>query len=134
MNPDSALGGKCITGAYPSVSRPHSDQHRRDLISPEILKPRWRQRGVPHRVLDVAVSQIGLERPGVVALVGQRVGAGVSQHVRGRIECKPRVGACPLHQSGKPSSGKGRSSLRREDEWRLGLLLALQPPQSPQLG
>ena len=33
--------------------------------------------GVAHRVLDVFVTQVGLQRPGVVSSVGQRVAAGV---------------------------------------------------------
>ena len=49
--------------------------HRRDAdmstsrsISPEILKPRWRQLGVSDGVLDVLVPQVVLDRPCVVAV------------------------------------------------------------------
>jgi hypothetical protein len=30
------------------------------LSAPEVLEPIWRQLGIPHRMLDVLVSQIGL--------------------------------------------------------------------------
>jgi len=35
---------------------------------PEVLKASRRQLGVPHRGLDVAVPQIGLQRPGIDAV------------------------------------------------------------------
>jgi hypothetical protein len=46
-------------------------------LPPEILKPRWRQLGVLHCVLDVAVAEIGLQRPRVMPSNGQRVAAGI---------------------------------------------------------
>jgi hypothetical protein len=48
---------------------------------PEILEPARRQLGVSHRVLDVAVAEVSLQRPRIVALVRQRKTAGVAQHV-----------------------------------------------------
>ena len=38
-------------------------------FSPEILKPRRRQLSVSHRVLDIAMAEIHLQSPGVVAPV-----------------------------------------------------------------
>jgi hypothetical protein len=38
--------------------------------------------GVSHRVLDVAVAEVSLQRSRIVALVGQRKTTGVAQHVR----------------------------------------------------
>jgi hypothetical protein len=37
------------------------------MSSPEILEPAWRQLGVSHRVLDVAVAEVSLQRSGIVA-------------------------------------------------------------------
>ena len=51
-------------------------------LPPKILEPARRQLGVSHRVLDVAVAEVSLQRPGIVALVGQRKTTGVAQHVR----------------------------------------------------
>ena len=42
-------------------------------ISKEVLKPLRRQGGIARRVLDVAVSEIGLDRARVVAIVGELV-------------------------------------------------------------
>ena len=56
---------------------------RRIRSSPEVLEPARRQLGVSHRVLDVAVAEVSLQRSGIVALVGQRKAAGVPQHVWG---------------------------------------------------
>ena len=47
-----------------------------------------RQLGVAHRVLDVLVTEISLQRPRIVALVGQREAGGVPQLVRVRLEPK----------------------------------------------
>ena len=40
-----------------------------------------RQLGVAHGVLDVAVPEIGLQRPGIDAVIGELEAAGVPQHV-----------------------------------------------------
>jgi hypothetical protein len=53
------------------------------LIAPEVLKPIRRQLRVPHGVGDVPVTEIGLQRAGVVAAIGQRIAASVPQHVGG---------------------------------------------------
>jgi hypothetical protein len=42
------------------------------LLSPEILKSIRRKFGVTHRVLDVFVAEPRLQRPGVMAGIGQR--------------------------------------------------------------
>jgi hypothetical protein len=52
------------------------------LLSPEVLEPARRQLGVSHRVLDIAVAEVGLQRSRIVALVGQCKTTGVAQHVR----------------------------------------------------
>ena len=51
------------------------------VLSPEILEPARRQLSIAHGVLDIPVPEVGLERPRVVALVGQRKATGVAQHV-----------------------------------------------------
>ena len=55
-------------------------------VPPEILEPRWRQLSVPEGVLNIAVSEIGLQSTGIVPLVGQGVTAGVPEHVRVGLE------------------------------------------------
>jgi hypothetical protein len=50
-------------------------------IPPEVLEPVRRPRRVDGRAGDRAMSEPALDRPGVVPLVGQRVAAGMAQHV-----------------------------------------------------
>src|SRR5690348_10382039 len=52
------------------------------FLAPEILKPRRTQFCVAHRVLNVFVAQVGLQRPSVVPSVRQCVTAGVPKDVR----------------------------------------------------
>jgi hypothetical protein len=52
------------------------------LGAPEIPKAVGRKLGIAYRVLDIFVSELGLQRPGVVAGVGQRVAAAMPEHVR----------------------------------------------------
>ena len=49
-----------------------------------------------HGVLDVLVAEIGLQRAGVVPLVGQCVAAGVHEHVRASLEAELGFDACPF--------------------------------------
>src|SRR5215813_15506665 len=51
-------------------------------LAPEVLEPVRCQLGVTHRVLNVSVPEPSLQRPGVVAGVGQGIAAGMPQHVR----------------------------------------------------
>jgi hypothetical protein len=39
------------------------------------------QRGVPRRILDIAVAEISLDCPGIVAVIGELVAAGMPKHV-----------------------------------------------------
>ena len=65
-------------------------------------------------------------------LVGERVAAGVPEHVRVRLEAELRLEPCPLDHAGEPCGAEGCPALRGEHEGRLGLLLALKPPQGAQ--
>ena len=102
-----------------------------DLLPPEILEPRRGQFGVADGVLDVTVAQVGLQGARIVALVGQRVAAGVSEHVRMRLETQLGLRACTLDHAGEAGRGKWGATFRGEHEGGLGLLLALKPPQGP---
>ena len=56
-------------------------------ITPEILEPRRRQLRVAHRMLDIAVPEVSLQGARIVPFVGQRVTAGVAEHMR--VHLKP---------------------------------------------
>jgi hypothetical protein len=102
-------------------------------VPPEVLEPRRRHFGVADCMLDIAMPEVGLQRPRVVSPVGERVAACAPEHVRVVFEPQLRFGACTLDRAGKPRRGERRSALRGENERRLGLLLALEPPQGAQL-
>jgi hypothetical protein len=70
---DSDNGGQ-IGQLVQAADRPSS-------ISKEFLEPLRRQRGIARRILNIAMPEIRLDRPRVVAIVGQLVAAGVAQHV-----------------------------------------------------
>jgi len=100
--------------------RPHAPRQRplaeRPLCAPEILEPRRGQLSIPDGVLDIPVTKIGLQSPRVVPLIGQRVAAGVPEHVRVRLEPKPRPGPYPLDHTGEPSGCERCPTLRSEHE------------------
>jgi hypothetical protein len=79
------------------------------------------------------MAKVSLKSPCVVASVRERVTTGVSKHVRVGFEAKFCLDARPLHHAGEASRRERCAPLRGEHEGRLRLLLALQPPQRPQL-
>jgi hypothetical protein len=83
-------------GLSASVEYYHMNWLRWSLAPPEVLEPHRRQFCVPHGVLNVSVTKVRLQRPGIVPLVGQRVTTGVPEHVRERFEGQlsfpPRIG------------------------------------------
>ena len=76
-------------------------------------------------MLDVLVPEISLERPRVVASIGQRKAAGMPEHVRMRLEAELRLDTSALNHPGETCGREWRSPLGGEDEGRLGFLLAL---------
>ena len=82
------------------------------LIAPEILEPICRQFGVAGGMLNVAVSQIMLDRPRVLPVVGQLVAGGVAQHVR-------------MDRDSMPASRSGRPTILRTASAQSGALRSL---------
>jgi hypothetical protein len=58
----------------------------RGSVSPEILEPIRRQGRIHRRARDRAVPEPPLNRPGIMPPIGQRVAAGVAEHVRVRFQ------------------------------------------------
>jgi hypothetical protein len=75
------------------------------------------------------VAEISLQGSGVVPLIGERIAACMAQHVRMSLETKTRLAPSALDHAGEPCGAEGCSSLRREHEGRLRLLLALKAPE-----
>ena len=63
--------------------------------------------------------EIGLQRPGVVALVGQREATGVPQHVRVNLEAEPGSLASALQHAGKAAvvNGEPRSDVNTNGDF-----------------
>ncbi len=55
---------------------------RQQSVLPEILEPIGSHFGVPHRVHDVLVAHVVLERPGIVPVVGELIARRMPQHMR----------------------------------------------------
>jgi hypothetical protein len=77
------------------------------LRPPEFLEPVRRQGRVDRRARNRSVAEPSLDRPCVVALVGERVAAGVTEHVRMRLELEAGAGGGTLDHSGKAAVVKG---------------------------
>jgi hypothetical protein len=84
-------------------------------------------------VLDIPVPKVSLQGSSIMPFVGQCVAAGMAEHVRMGLKAQLGLAASPLDHAGEPCGAKGRTTLRREDEGRLWLLLALKAPQGSQL-
>src|SRR5215467_10096688 len=93
-------------------------------IVPEVLEAGRRQLGVAHRVLDVAVPEISLQRTGIDAVIGEFEAAGVPQHVRVHWETETSREAESSDHLAEARRRERRSALRREDERRYPILLA----------
>ena len=76
-------------------------------------------------VLNIFVPEVCLQRSRVMTSVSQRIAAGMSEHVRMRLEAELRLDPCSLDHPGEAGRCEWRSTLGRERERRFGLLLAL---------
>ena len=75
------------------------------------------------------MAEVRLQRPGVGALVRQRVARGVAQHVRMHFEWHLGLDPDALDHLLQAGYGEGRAALAGEDEGRLGV--PLERPQCP---
>jgi hypothetical protein len=83
-------------------------------------------------MLNVAVPEPCLQRPGIVPLVGKLITATVAQHVRMDREGHSSSLAEALDQGMEALRRHGRTTLR-DEHVRARRLFALQPTQRPQL-
>ena len=72
------------------------------LVPPEILEPTRRQRRIAGRVLDIAMPEVRLQRPGIDAIVGELEAAGVAQHVGVRLDPELGDDGCSFDHAIKP--------------------------------
>ena len=76
-------------------------------------------------MLDRFVAEVGLDRPGIDAVVGQFEAAGVAEHVRVDLHIEACSLTSALDHRLKATLGEWRAAFRCEHERRLWLLLAL---------
>ena len=105
------------------TGRPLRDARRwrcagRGLVPPEGLKPVGCELRIPHRVLNVSMAEVVLNRPGVVSLVGELEATGVAQHVRVNGEAKLGLVASASDDLPDRGIGNGSSALGRQDVGR----------------
>jgi len=106
--------------------RPHG------LVSPESLEAVWCERSVASSVLNVLVSEIGLKRAGIVAVVRELIATGMAEHMGVSFDPQFRRSGCPFDHPGEARGRKRRAALRDKYERRLRAL-ALMASQGPQL-
>jgi hypothetical protein len=81
------------------------------LVSPEVFESIWSQRCVDGRAGDRPVPEPSLDSPGVMPLVGEGVAAGVTEHVRVRLELETGPDRDPLDHAGKAGRCERRAAL-----------------------
>jgi hypothetical protein len=96
-DPDLAIYCASLT-SFSTVRSSRRQDASRGALSPEILEPIRRQLGVAHRVLDVLVPKIGLQRARVVTGIGKRITTRMPQHVRMDREGHPGALPDPMDQ------------------------------------
>jgi len=101
-------------------------------VLPEIREAVRRQLGVAHRMLDVLVPEIGLERAGVVTLVGELESAGVSKHVQ--MDRERHLGSLTKPRDHAPEADRRHRRVALAHEHVTSrFLLALQTAQGAKL-
>src|SRR5262249_13533178 len=101
---------------FPYDPEPHASSGRPvTLILPKGLEPVGSQFRIPHSVLDVSVTEIVLNRSGIVPFVRELEAAGVAQHVR--VNGEAEMGLIPSASDDLPNRGLSHrtSALGRED-------------------
>ena len=83
------------------------------LIFPKTFEPIRCQCGVAHGVRDICVTQVGLQRPGIAAVIRQLVAATVPEHVGVRFdaELSPTAARSIMREKPGALSGAPRSDM-----------------------
>ncbi len=103
------------------------------LVLPKSVEPVRCKLGVPHRVLDVLMSQVMLDRSSIMAVVGEFKPAGMAQHVRVHRKPKSRELTGPSDDLTHRGSGK-RSFALGDENIRCVRVVSLQASQRTDLG
>src|ERR1035437_1948986 len=111
-NISSATAIQCQRGENPVVIFGCSvHQARQRSLPPEVFEAIRRQLCVAHGVLNVPVTEIGLQRPRIVPPVSQSEAAGVSEHMGVSFEAQLSGRAPALYKPRKACRSEGRATL-----------------------
>jgi hypothetical protein len=94
-------------------------------LAPDVFEPPRRQRRIARGRVVRAVTEIGLQRSRIDALIGRRVAAGMPQHVRVYLEADLGFGARRGRAAWRSPTGERATTLRGEDKGRGGSALQL---------
>src|SRR5262249_41727180 len=98
----------------PAKGRPFASAGALFSISPEILEPIRRERGVANRRSNRPVAKIVLDRSGVPPIVGQLVAARVAQHMAADLKREARRLASARNHALVTCHAQGRQALGGE--------------------
>ena len=110
---------------------PPTHQHTAPLLGGALLQRTDRGHALNCAGTDANLpADLGSDQPFAPARASPAFTRGVPQHVRMCLEAEPSLDTSALDHAGEAGRRERRATLRHEHEWRLGLLLTLQPAQS----
>jgi len=110
----SVVGLIAAHTARAQIPRGMDSNQRLPSVLPPALESRRSQLGVADRVLDVLMTQVGLQRARVSAGIRLVESAGVPQHMRVRLDLEPGSLASPVDQLLKVGHCHRRTALGQE--------------------
>jgi hypothetical protein len=96
-------------GETQAVNQLAPDLAKANSISEKFLEPLRRQSRIARRILNIAVAEIGLDRARVMAIVGELVAAGMTEHVGVGLDAQIGRGGC----DGLTRVARGRSTIEQ---------------------
>src|SRR5690348_16217059 len=99
---------------FPCLLIGHCWSPWKEISAPEFLERRGAQFGIANGVLDRAVTEPRLNSPRVIPRIGERIAAGMSQHVDVHRERQTGALGYGLHKQVDGIRGERSAALRRK--------------------
>ena len=107
-HPKPNTAGDTIRGHYgPPAGPTVSPGGIRGSVPPKALELGRGELGVAHRVLDVAMAKVGLQRARLLAIFGELEATSVAQHVGMHLDLRPAVTGARSSIRAKPAVENG---------------------------
>jgi hypothetical protein len=129
----SGVANQATTECFPSSVTAASLQCM-ILIPPEILEPTRCQRRIAGRILDIAVPEVGLQRPCIDPVVRQLKAAGVAEHMGVHLDAQVGDDPSALDHTVEAFRRQWSPALGYKDKargWRAVALVFAEFPQFP---